>query len=327
MMGLVLMVLSLGAPLSGKADVAMETCREIAYSTSEDFVSPEPLNTIISDGDLLGANCTICARNADLLEVFDVDQIHDLGLDAVDVIDVDGFLVAFSTELDSSNLGQFKAGDLLTTQGHIIPNRALTYAVNQGEIQVDLGLDAVHFIVIEPQGSIIEFLEAASSYTREDWLTEPGMLSGLLDEFSVDIWYSTEGTPGPVGRPLFLDGDMLSALSGKVEDVENEDLLPIAVPAGIPDRGVDFGLDALTSIRTPGDVFIHFSTELLFANEPNFSDGDVLLFGNGPVFTNPDLLGCFNSQANMLGLDALYLGNIPTNSVFLPLMQGNQQPE
>jgi hypothetical protein len=324
MMGLVLMALSLGAPLSGKADVAMENCSEIAYSTSEDFVSPEPLNTTISDGDLLGANCTICARNADLLAVFDVDISHDLGLDAVDVIDVDGFLVAFSTELDSSNLGQFKAGDLLTTHGHVIPNQALTYAFNQGAIQVDLGLDAVHFI--GAQGSVIDFLEAAARYTREDWLTDPGMLGGLLDDFSVDIWYSTEGTPGPAESPLFLDGDVLSALSGKVE-VENKDLLPIAVPAGIPDRGVDFGLDALTSIRTPGDVFIHFSTELLFANEPNFSDGDVLLYGNGPVITNPDLLGCFNSQADMLGLDALYLGNIPTNSVFLPLMQGNQQPE
>ena len=109
---IVMMIFSTGPPRMGKANVAMETCKEVAFSTSEDFITQD---MVVSDGDLLGANCTICARNADLLAVFDIPVNHDLGLDAVDVIDPDSFLVAFSTELDSSNQGQFMAGDLLVT--------------------------------------------------------------------------------------------------------------------------------------------------------------------------------------------------------------------
>ncbi len=324
-MGLVLMILSMGSPLSGQAVVAMETCKELAFSTSEDFITLGPLNTTVSDGDLLGANCTICARNADLLAIFEVNATHDFGLDAVDVIDAEDFLVAFSTELDSSNSGQFKAGDLLTTNKVIIPNQALTYAFGPGAIQVDLGLDAVHFI--GSHESIIEFLAVAAQFSRENWLSpEPDLLVSLLRQFEIDIWYSTEGTPGPVTEPTFLDGDVLSALSGAIVAGNNE-LLPGTVPAGIPDRGVDFGLDALTSIRTTADIFIHFSTELLYTNAMSFSDGDVLLFDNGVVYTNPYLVGCFEPKAGMLGLDALYLGNIPTNSVYLPLLQDSQGPE
>jgi hypothetical protein len=334
-MGLVLMVLSIGAPQIGKATVMMETCKDLAFSTSEDFVTRGPVppdgNSIISEGDLLGGNCTICARNADLLAEFDVNPNHDLGLDAVDVIDVEGFLVAFSTELDSSNSGQFMAGDLLVTKGSIlssviiIPNQALTFAFGQGAIQVDLGLDAVHFI--GSQESVIGFLEAAARYTRDQWLNpEPGLLVSLLSQFEIDIWFSTEGTPGPVGRPLFLDGDVLSVVSGTVV-AGNNHVLPSTVPGGIPDRGVDFGLDALTSVRTGEIIFIHFSTELLYANATTFSDGDVLLYDNGLVYTNPDLVGCFEPRANMLGLDALYLGNIQTNSIYLPLLQDSQGAE
>jgi hypothetical protein len=305
----------------------MEPCKELAFSTSEDFVIPdqEPPdgNPVISDGDLLGANCTVCARNTDLLAVFEVNVNHDLGLDAVDVIDVDSFLVVFSTELDSSNAGQFKSGDLLTTSGVIIPNLALTYAFNQGVIQVDLGLDATHFI--GSKRLVIGFLNAAAQYSRDEWLRDPGLLVGLLEDYEVDIWFSTEGTPGPVTSPLFLDGDVLSAFSGTVV-AANKDLLPAIVPAGIPDRGVDFGLDAVTSNRTSGNTFIHFSTEILYANEGSFTDGDVLLFGNGLVYTNPDLVGCFEPEADMLGLDALYLEIFPTNWIHLPLL-GSQQQE
>jgi hypothetical protein len=322
------MVLSLGSPLAGKATVVMEPCKDLAYSTSEDFITRGPVppdgNSAISDGDLLGANCGICARNADLLTVFDLNANHDLGLDAVDVIDVDGFLVAFSTELDSPNQGQFKAGDLLTTSGVVIPNQALTYGFNQGEIQVDLGLDGVHFVgAVE---NIQAFLSDASGFSRADWLDPLDRLAGMLIEREIDIWFSTEGTPGPVTRPLFLDGDVLSVLlafSGNIV-APNSGLLPTTVPAGIPDRGVDFGLDALTSIRTIGNAFIHFSTEILYANKVNFTDGDVLLFDNGLVYTNASLVGCFEPNANMLGLDALYLGNIPTNSIYLPLLSGPQ---
>jgi hypothetical protein len=321
------MILSIGSPQSGKANVAMETCKDIAFSTSEDFRTYGPLNTIISDGDLLGDNCTICARNAVLLAVFEVNENHDLGLDAVDVIDVDGFLVAFSTELDSSTSGQIKAGDLLTTNKVVIPNRALTYLFEPTGIGIsyDLGLDAVHFVgAIE---NIEAFLAEAGEIPREGWLDPLDLLVGMLQNFEIDIWFSTEGTYGPVGTPIFLDGDLLSAKYGNIV-ASNDELLPApSVPAGIPDRGVDFGLDAVTSIRTSGDGFIHFSTELLYENDTNFSDGDVLLYDNGLVYTNPNLVGCFEPKTDMLGLDALYLGNISTNSIYLPFMQNSQGPE
>ncbi|MFL7810651.1 MAG: hypothetical protein AB8I80_18575, partial [Anaerolineae bacterium] len=132
---------------------ALKDCRELAFSTEEDFVTqgPEPVdgNPIISDGDLLGltrdasgaVRCVVCARNADLTEGFDIPAAVDLGLDAADVLDVDAYLVAFSTELASSTAGQFSGGDLLITDGTIIPNQALTY---KWGVSHDVGLDAIH---------------------------------------------------------------------------------------------------------------------------------------------------------------------------------------
>jgi hypothetical protein len=255
-----------------------------------------------------------------LLTPFDIDVNIDLGLDAVDVIDADGFLVAFSTELDSPNnapaVVQFKAGDLLTTSGVVIPNQALTYAWGQGAIQHDLGLDAVQFMG-EPN-NIIAFLGAAADYDRDDWLRTPDLLVSLLGEYGIDIWFSTEGTARIVGGPQFLDGDALSALIGMI--APNKDLLPTTVPAGIPDRGVDFGLDALTNARTGDETFIHFSTEILYEGEFSFTDGDLLEFNNNIIAaTNEDLVGCFEPKAMMLGLDALYLGNIQTDLIYLPV--------
>ena len=46
----------------------------------------------VSDGDLLSITGDVCARNADLLRAFDVKT--DLGLDAVDILDVERRLVA-----------------------------------------------------------------------------------------------------------------------------------------------------------------------------------------------------------------------------------------
>lgn len=65
------------------------------------------------------------SRNVQLLRAFQVAP--DLGLDAVDIVDVERELVAFSTELNSPT-GSFSAGDLLTTHGAVIPNQALTFA-------------------------------------------------------------------------------------------------------------------------------------------------------------------------------------------------------
>ena len=125
--------------------------------------TPPDGNPIISDGDLLGVGCAVCARNGDLLKSFDVTM--DLGLDAADVIDVGEYVVAFSTELDSPNLGQFTAGDLLSTNGAIIPNVALLYSFDLP--RADLGLDAIHFI--GEAGGIIKFLDEAAGEGRAFW--------------------------------------------------------------------------------------------------------------------------------------------------------------
>lgn len=278
-------------------------CRGAFFSTEEDFVTqgPEPAdgNPIISDGDLLGPGCVVFARNRELLAVFKSDQ--DLGLDAADVVDADRPLVAFSTELDDP-LGRFTAGDLLVTNGAVIPNRALL-ANFDIEKRSDLGLDAVHFVGNPDR--ITKFLDYASDVGRDQWMDNPGMLPQMLEEYGIDIWFSTEGTAPEVEKPLFLDGDLLSAQGDIVAD--NALLLSTAVPAGIPDRGVDFGLDAVTADRSGNRQLIHFSTEILYRGEPAFSDGDVLLLGDGVVCTNGDITACFEPKTKELGLDALSL--------------------
>jgi hypothetical protein len=286
---------------------ALMNCEGFAFSTSEDFVTqvetPDD-NPIISDGDLLGPDCTICARNADLMQNFDVNE--DLGLDAVDVINVENYLVALSTELDSPNTGQFTAGDLLITRVTIIPNQALTYLFEPtgAGIPYDLGLDAVHFVgAVE---DIEAFLAEAGSISRADWLDDLKLLSGMLGDMGIDIWFSTEGTYGDVEQPVFLDGDMLSAATGTIK-ASNFDLVLSGIP---PDQWVDFGLDAVTSDRTSMDVNnIHFSTEILFESDFSFTDGDILRLGSSSiVMTNEDLVGCFKPGALMLGLDAVHVG-------------------
>ena len=286
---------------------ALAGCAEFGFSTEEDFLTqgPEPSdgNPVISDGDLLGPGGMICARNADLLHnTFDVAE--DLGLDAADVLDVDKYLVAFSTELDSPNRGQFTAGDLLLTNGTVIPNIALTHLFL---ISYDIGLDAVHFVGTDKD--ISTFLAFAAQH---DWRENPGVLPTELERHNVDIWFSIEGTfrpPVGAGGVTILDGDLLSAAGGFIV-APNADLLPLHVPAGIPNRGVDFGLDAATTTRAGDKDLIHFSTEILYNNEMHFTDGDVLAYDNGVVATNLDLIKPFEPKARELGLDALSV-NIP----------------
>lgn len=279
----------------------LKDCQGLAFSTEEDFVTfgPEPAdgNPIISDGDLLGIGCLVCARNQDLLKGFDVNE--DLGLDAVDVIDVERYLVAFSTELDSPHLGQFTAGDLLVTNGAIIPNAALLYGFNVQ--RPDMGLDAVQFV--GDADKMLQFIDYAQKMGIEYWRRE-GALQASLRQFEVDIWFSTEGTGPYPTQPGFLDGDLLSARDGVVV-AGNDLLLPASVPAGIPSRGVDFGLDAVAADRTGDLKLIQFSTEILYEGELGFTDGDVLLFGDGIVHTNEKLIECFEPRVDFLGLDAL----------------------
>jgi hypothetical protein len=291
--------------------VQLEACRILAFSTEEDFVTrgPEPPdgNPIISDGDLLGRGCSVCARNADLLKKFDVTT--DLGLDAVDVISVEAAYVAFSTELDSphnsSSAIQFTAGDLLVTNGVLIPNLTLMRKFN---IVYDLGLDAV-FFVGHPE-RIVAFIEMAVQYSRNDWLNDPDALAGLLEEHGVDIWFSTEGTGPLPAAPVLLDGDLLSAATGTIVQ-SNDLLLPSDVPAGIPSRGVDFGLDAVTGSRDGRLEMINFSTEILYRGDVPFTDGDLLKRGGGMLFGNEELMACFEPAARFLGLDAIHRGCIP----------------
>ncbi len=297
-----------GLVVSQVGPEALENCKDLAFSTEEDFAGKD---TIISDGDLLGLaqtpegiSCAICARNADLLLEFNVR--NDLGLDAADVIaDVEGYLVAFSTELDSTTPGQFTAGDLLVTNGVIILNTALTAA---WEVPYDLGLDAVHFVG-EPE-AILAFLRAITPHEPVDG----PMLDELFAAFPIDILFSTEGTWSPVELPGFLDGDLLSAAGGFIV-AGNDILLHPDVPAGIPVRGVDFGLDAVTGDRLrQEEPTFYFSTEILHNGKLSFTDGDVLLQGDGIMATNWDLVGCFEPRAQELGLDALSLG-VPSEPV------------
>jgi hypothetical protein len=311
---LLIALLPLG-PVAGLPSSLPPACGILAFSTEEDFITlwPEPPggNPIISDGDLLAletdaagnVRCLLCARNAELLQSFDIT--NDLGLDAVDVLDAETYLVAFSTELDGPT---FTQGDLLVISSGgpvVILNQALTDAFGAAAPAYDIGLDAVHFVGTLDE--IVAFLNEAAASSPVD----PDKIGSLFEAYpGVDILYSTEGTPGPVEGPVFLDGDLLSARLGTIV-AANSALLPATVPAGVPDRGVDFGLDAATAGRNGSADQIHFSTEILFEGEPSFTDGDVLLANNGVVLANRDLVWCFQPMAEFLGLDALHMALEP----------------
>jgi len=159
---------------------------------------------------------------------------------------------------------------------------------------------------------------------RDKWLTNPGLLFELLAKYEVDIWFSTEGTLGPVEKPTFLDGDLLSALTGAIV-AGNDVLLPFGVPAGIPVRGVDFGLDAVTVEIADLQPLIYYSTEILHDGQVSFNDGDVLLIGVGVVALHEEWIKCFEPKADMLGLDALHRSTPkpPDWYLYLPIVLKN----
>ena len=281
---------------------ALTACTELAFSTEEDFLTRGPVppdgNPIISDGDLLSSTGAICLRNKQLLAKWDLQR--DLGLDAADVLDVDSGLVAFSTELDDPQ-GRFKSGDLLITSGAVIPNLALLQLF---QVEHEMGLDAVHFI--GKSEAIQRFASFAATENRDDWLA-PGKLTGFLKEYGIDIWFSTEATERLAATAPILDGDLLSAQAG-IHVLRQDQFQPASVPAGIPTRGVDFGVDAFTASRGTNRDLGRFSTEILFRGKPPFNDGDVLRVATGVVeFTNIDLVTPFEPAARFLGLDALYM--------------------
>lgn len=295
--------------VSSQVAFRLADCADLGFSTEEDFVTQGPTpadgNPIISDGDLLGPFGRICARNRDLLAAFAATApLPDLGLDAADVISIDPGLVAFSTELDDP-AGQFTAGDLLTTAGAVIPNVALLAAFGT---QGDLGLDGVH--LVGDTRTIIEFLDYAQEKGRDFWVQNPRALPEILKERQIDLWFSTEGTGMAADGSVFLDGDLLSAANGTIV-LANGDLLAPPVPAGLPDRGVDFGLDAVSTDCLGDRTTLGLSTEIGYQNRTtSFTDGDVLAFGGAVVKTNWDLVGPFEPRARMLGLDALTYPNL-----------------
>jgi hypothetical protein len=296
-------------PAAAQAAFPLEACDAAAFSTEEDFVMErgEPFdgNPYISDGDLLSTTGQVCARNADLLRAYDVKV--DLGLDAVDVLDVKDRVVAFSTELDSP-FGTFGAGDVLFTTGGVIPNGALLFPFG---VRHDVGLDEVKFM--GEVDRIRRFVEAVRG-TPPEKLVDGG-LQRLLAEFNVDIWFSIEGTAEGRERLLLTDGDILAA-SGVVVR-RNADLFVASIPAGVPTRGVDLGVDAFavarSLIRQTGEVPrrfpILFSTELLYQDRPPFTDGDVLKLGGAIAIPHRTLTDPFFPATPFLGLDALYLPN------------------
>jgi hypothetical protein len=302
----------------GQGTNQLAACGDFAFSTEEDFITQGPTppdgNPLISDGDLLGPNHTVCARNAQLLSAFKPPA--DLGLDAVDVIDVERQLVAFSTELDDPG-GAFTAGDLLTTHGAAIPNQALTF--NLGVRGQDLGLDGIQ--VIGSLRTIVAFMDVARATGRAQYLKEPALLGQQLRQSGVDLWFTIEGTAQlPTGARI-LDGDILSARDGNVV-IGQPDLLPGWIPAGIPQRGVDFGVDALAAPRSGERAQIRFSTEILHHGETSFNDGDILKQGDGIETPAQDLVAPFEPRAGFLGTDALHISFEQPQQYpsFLPLL-------
>lgn len=280
----------------------LQACADFAFSTEEDFLSQGPVpvdgNPIISDGDLLSRTGVVCMRNNNLLARWEISV--DLGLDAVDVLDVEQELVVFSTSLNDPQQ-RFTAGDLLSTWGMIIPNEALLTIF---QVNGDRGLDAVHFV--GPLDNIIAFNQIASQQSRSSWLRNRSLLTTLLKRYGVDIWFSIEGTVQQAATQSIYDGDLLSAAHGVIV-ARNANLLPLAVPAGIPTRGVDFGLDAFSAPRLADFTTGYFSTEILHRGKLIFSDGDILQSGNGIYMKDMDLVSPFEPRADFLGVDALFI--------------------
>jgi hypothetical protein len=278
-------------------------CEKLAFSTEEDFMSLDletyDGNPYISDGDLLSME-GLCLRNRELLRPLGVSETVDLGLDAVDVLDFDQRIIAFSTELDGP---EFAAGDLLITGPSmspiVIPNAAL---VDPFGIGYDVGLDGVDF-----EGGDLEcFIKEASQYDRGGWLG--GTLQDVLKGCGFNVWFSIEGTATASDGSLILDGDVLSVLGDIVTQLE---LLGSSFPADSRREGIDFGLDALD---VPPDFAvdnykeIRFSTEILYREGDTvlFTDGDVLMVDGAIEIINEDLVGRLRPKT-FLGLDAYWL--------------------
>lgn len=307
--GLLALLTLAGRPVDAaprlQAPTQLTSCAEAAFSTEEEFLSRGPRQPdgiqVISGGDLLSPRGVVCMRNRQLLAAFQVPGIPplpDLGLDAADVLRIEPALVAFSTELKDPR-GRFGAGDLLTTDGVVIPNFVLMSAFG---VTHDVGLDEVKFIgqTVDIRG----FLEFAKEQTRESW--PQVRLPEVLTRYKIDIWFSIEGTVQRPEKDTLLDGDILSAKTGAIV-LTQSDLLAPPIPAGLPDPGVDFGVDAF-AVRCDGErETVRFSTEIVYQDDRAlaFTDGDLLKLGGSVVMRNKELINAFEPLARDLGLDAI----------------------
>ncbi len=318
--GILLPVLALtNLPLAAQNDsYPLKNCLIGAFSTEEDFMMmdgrPYDGNPYISDGDLLSIDGQLCARNIDFVGPFDVTV--DVGLDAVDILSFEESIVAFSTELDSPH-GNFTAGDLILTNGAVIPFAALSAPYKENYNTMDIGgLDGIQFFGNDRD--LLAFAAEARKITFTEGGWEANTVKDLLEKSRVDLWFSIEGTwhqfselPAPDTdlnkTPPILDGDVLSASAMKVV-YSQADLLSAIAPSGIPSDGVDFGLDAIAAPRNMDkSSLVVFSTEILFQSESGFTDGDVLKIGGTVVFPHQYLIKSFSPNADFLGVDALWL--------------------
>jgi hypothetical protein len=318
-------------PVQAQALDNLAACERLGFSTEEDFlagVDTKDGNPLISDGDLLSPDGQVCARNWELLSPFDTRT--DLGLDGLDLIDLEKRLVVFSTEIDHPH-GLFTAGDLVATNGVVIPNQALLRRFQVGR---NLGLDGLHFV--GDPAMIRTFLDAATQFTREQWLNEV-LLPEWLERYDIDLWFSTEAQERRAATVPIYDGDVLSARFGVVVLAQDQ-LMAAGVPAGIPNRGVDFGLDGLAGRRKADRSSIRFSSEILYRKDPGFDDGDLLKTAGGVETVHDTLIAAFKPRAKFLGVDALYIwfeedpnggfGDDVTTTdddLYLPLVQTTQQ--
>lgn len=290
-------------------------CEGLLLSTENAFTTqgqiPDDGDPQISDGDLLvveqlGQSGRLCARNIELLKAWSRgsgEEMPDLGLDAVDHLDPDRGVIAFSTESDDP-YGQIYHGDLLLTNGAILPNEALTHLFEVAG-QSDLGLDAVHFV--GAADALVDLADVLAQYDRATWLANPDELAALLASMQVDLWFSTEFGVADAAVP-FTDADMLSVAKGVVLATGEELIHPDGYHVEPPPADY-WGLDALSASRSEEAWALkrrlYLSTERSRQSRPLFDEADLLLAGGRVDVAAAVLLKPFTDQVEV-GLDAFY---------------------
>ncbi len=251
---------------------------ELWFSTRYGF-QPGPSTLVpdpISDGDLLSNSGRVVKRNYELTARLGfMPVVPDLGLDALDLLPGGGLL--FSTVLDqfSESLGQIHDGDLVTDRGTRVPYTRLLAEFEPEPPVWDEGLDAVH-TTGSLDGEILfsvkhdfNSIRLGKKVRRGDLLSSRGLIhrtnEALLARFrpvfadrdygldaawtwpSGEIWFSTEEGFLDQNYDSVGPGDILSDQGYIV--YRNRELLGRFAP--VDDR-LDFGLDALVVITTPG---------------------------------------------------------------------------